>query len=110
MEHAQIALVPPRDATKPPPNSGSYFDLRISAFCVIVKTHWIQEGRSLLQAAYDLARKQAAGTFALRCATSLYRHSPPERCIALRNGVLKALDAVEYREDVADVADATSVL
>jgi predicted ATPase/DNA-binding winged helix-turn-helix (wHTH) protein len=254
MEHAQIALVPPRDATKPPPNSGSYFDLRISAFCVIVKTHWIQgrysdaeavldealrevmerghaistclylaasacptalgignaalgtkllgmlreastrnsllrwrawgeayeaviaaknendpvayvrtvsrlggtplenclvlggrlanaelleriapegnwcsaeilrlrgelavqtsptEGRSLLQAAYDLARKQAAGTFALRCATSLYRHSPPERSIALRNGVLKALDAVEYREDVADVADATSVL
>jgi predicted ATPase/DNA-binding winged helix-turn-helix (wHTH) protein len=254
MEHARIALVPPKEAPKSLPNSASYFDTRISAFCVIVKTLWIQgqysaaqttlhealnevldkdhaistclylaasacptalgmrdaalgarlmemlreastrhsllrwrawgqayeavvaataendpaafeqtvsrlggtpfenclviggrlasaellerivpqgiwcgaeilrlrgelamptspaDGRALLQTAHDLAVKQAAGTFTLRCATSLLRHSRPDRRGTLRSMLLKALDTVEYREDIADVADATSLL
>ncbi|MBB3979728.1 putative ATPase/DNA-binding winged helix-turn-helix (wHTH) protein [Rhizobium azooxidifex] len=254
MDHARIALIPPKEAPKPPPNSGSNFDLHISAFCTIVKTLWIQgrysaaetaldeslqevierdhaistclylaasacptalgigdavlgmklvgmlreastrnsllrwrawgeayeaviaaerendpaafirtvsrlggtpfenclviggrlasaelleriapegtwcgaeilrlrgelampispqDGRALLQEAHDLAVRQAANTFALRCATSLYRHSAPALRSASRSMLLKALEAVEYREDVTDVADATSVL
>lgn len=254
MEHARIALVPPMEAPKTAPNSASYFDVRISAFSVIVKTLWIQgrysdaqatlhealnevsekdhaistclylaasacptalgigdavlgaslmgmlrevstrhsllrwkawgqayeevvaateendpaafertvsrlggtpfenclvigghlastellerivpegtwcgaevlrlrgelamsispgAGRELLQMAHDLAVKQAASTFTLRCATSLHRHSPPDRKSASRRALLEALDAVEYREDIADVADAASLL
>lgn len=254
MEHARITLVPPREPSKPPPNSGSYFDIRISAFCVIVKTLWIQgrysaaettldealneviekdhaistclflaasacptalgignsvlgeslvgmlreastrnsllrwrawgqayedviaatarndraafdrtasrlggtplenclviggrlasadllerivpedtwcgaevlrlrgelampisaeEGRGLLQMAHDLAVRQAAGTFALRAATSLYLHSTPDGRSAARSALREALDAVEYREDITDVANAASVM
>ncbi len=254
MEHARITLIPPRELQKPPPNSSSYFDIRVSAFCVIVKTLWIQgrysaaettlhealdevmekdhaistclflaasacptalgignavlgerlvgmlreastrnsllrwrawgqayedviaatrendsvlfdrtvsrlggtpfenclviggrlasaellerivpegtwcgaevlrmrgelamptsptDGRALLQRAHDLAVRQAAGTFALRCATSLYRHSSPDRRSASRSALLKALDAVEYRQDITDVAEAASLL
>lgn len=254
MEHARITLVPPKETLKPPPNSGSYFDIRISAFCVIVKTLWIQgqysaaettlqnalgevwekdhaistclflaasacptalgigntdlgtrlvemlreestrnsllrwrawgrayeeviaatresdpaafhrtvsrlggtpfenclviggrlasaeqlerlvpedtwcgaevlrlrgelamststaQGRGLLLRAHDLASKQAAGTFALRCATSLYRYSAQNMRNASRDLLLRALEAVEYREDITDVAAATSAL
>jgi hypothetical protein len=254
MEHARIALLPARQTTKSPPYSGGYFDTRISAFCVIVKTHWIQgqysaaqttlqgaldeviekdhaistclylaasacptalglgysalgerlvrmlhevstrnsllrwkawgqayedvtaaiadndptafdrtvsrlggtplenclviggrlanaevleriapegtwcgaeilrlrgelamlnsprNGRTLLQKAYKIAATQAAGTFVLRCAVSLYRHSAPEERGASRSILLKALDGVECRKDVADVAEAASLL
>jgi predicted ATPase/DNA-binding winged helix-turn-helix (wHTH) protein len=254
MEHARIALLPARQAPKPPPYSGGYFDTRISAFCVIVKTLWIQgqysaaqttlqealdeviekdhaistclylaasacptalglgysvlgerlvrmlhevstrnsllrwkawgqayeevtaaiadndptafdrtvsrlggtplenclviggrlanaevleriapegtwcgaeilrlrgelamlnnptNGRTLLQKAHKIAATQAAGTFVLRCAVSLYRHCPPEERGASRSILLKALDGVEYRKDVADVAEAASLL
>ncbi len=254
MEHARVALLPTREASKAPPNSASYFDIRISAFSVMVKTLWIQGrysaaetalrdalkevlekdhaistclylaasacptalgigdaglgarllemlretstrhsllrwkawgqayeevvaateqndsaafqrtvsrlggtplenclviggrlastellerivpegtwcgaevlrlrgelgmsispdyGRGLLQTAHDLAMEQAARTFALRCATSLHRHSPPDRQSASRSLLLKALDAVEFREDIADVAYARSLL
>ncbi len=254
MEHARIALSPARHTPKPPPYSGGYFDTRISAFCVIVKTLWIQgqysaalttlqealdeviekdhaistclylaasacptalglgysvlgerlmemlhevstrnsllrwkawgqayeevvaaivdndpisfdrtvsglggtplenclviggrlasaelleriapegtwcgaevlrlrgelamsisstNGRTLLQKAHEIAGRQVAGTFALRCAVSLYRHSTPGQRGASRSALLKALDGVEYREDVADVAEAASLL
>ncbi|MBO9127973.1 MULTISPECIES: ATP-binding protein [unclassified Rhizobium] len=254
MEHARIALLPQTEIPRSLPNSGGYFDLRISAFCVIVKTHWIQgrfsaartalnetldevreknhaistclflaasacptalgigdialgeslvkmlreastrnslmrwrawgeayeaviaaaanndqvvydltvsrlkgtpfenclviggrlasaslleritpdgtwcgaevlrlrgellmatspiDGRALLQRAYELAVTQSANTFALRSATSIYRHSAPESRSASKSALLRALEAVEYRDDVADVANAASFI
>ncbi len=254
MHHASLALIPSRDTTRSPPNHGSNFDLRISALCTIVKTHWIQGrysaarsaldealeeviqtdhaistclflaasanptafgigdietgaallgmlrqvstknslmrwkiwgeayeavvaarqkhdalgfhqtvsalkgtsfenslvmgghlakaelleritpegnwcgaevlrlrgelamplspvgGRALLQQAFELAQRQAAGTFALKCATSIYIHSPADRMSLSRSQLLESLEAVEYREDVADVAYARAAL
>lgn len=254
MEHARLALIPPTEPTRLPPNHGSNFDLRISALCTIVKTHWIQgrysaarstlddafqeviekdhaistclflaasatpaafgigdiatgikllemlrevatknslmrwriwgeayetviaaklehnpiafhgtvstlkgtafenslvmggnlakadlleliipdgnwcgaevlrlrgelamqtspiAGRALLQQAFALAKRQAAGAFTLKCATSLYLHSPSDQMNSSRSHLLSALEAVDYLEDVPDVAIARSLL
>lgn len=67
-------------------------------------------GRALLQQAFEMAQRQAAGTFALKCATSIYIHSPADRMSLSRSQLLESLEAVEYREDVADVAYARAAL
>jgi len=67
-------------------------------------------GRALLQQAFELAKRQAAGAFTLKCATSLYLHSPSDQMNSSRSHLLSALEAVDYLEDVPDVAIARSLL
>jgi hypothetical protein len=64
----------------------------------------------LLVAAYDLAVSQAGTTFELRCATSILRHSPPDRLESARSRLLKVMDSVEYDERVEDVTFAKALL
>ncbi|GGG11812.1 ATPase [Rhizobium wenxiniae] len=72
--------------------------------------HSPTQGRALLVAAYDLAVSQAGTTFELRCATSILRHSPPDRLESARSRLLKVMDSVEYDERVEDVTSAKALL
>jgi predicted ATPase/DNA-binding winged helix-turn-helix (wHTH) protein len=69
-----------------------------------------EQGLDLLLEGFELAGKQAAATFELRCATSLLRHAPPHDVKRSYDRLEGALNSVEPDDTVADFAIAKALL
>ena len=68
------------------------------------------EGQALLFRGYELAGRQSAATFQIRCAASLLRNSSPNQVTLSLARLSQALGSVEQDESVEDIAVANALL